>query len=319
MKWTGMAKYTDSNSKVFICQGADNFSHPMRLKESYNYIVNKDLDYICYPYVIFYCVPTNEIFKRGFYKEVKTKRPFKGYQYSFKTWYIKSLPKVYKVSSIDKWIFESIQKLARRNKGRFKFSYVRSDYWEYGFNTHGFHNLTTTRYKVFLKENEKPLSNKYYFDKWPGNIIKQLQNLKDESVLYGNRPNYKQSKNKGKKINRKVNNMIHKTVKIEENCVIRQKVEIKKNTVIKCGTILGTGTKVGEECFIGPGVITLHQNPDGVSTPSNIGNKCYIGGGAVLLPKVILEEGVVIGAGSVVLPGTYEKGTYVGNPARKVK
>lgn len=182
-KWINMAKYADKNSKVFICQGADNFSHPLRLYESYYYIVKKDYDYICYPYVVFYSVPTNEIYKRGFYDKVKSKQPFKGYQYSFKTEYAKLLPNVKQKSSIDKWLFERIREISRRKKRRYNFTFVDSKFWEYGFNTHGFHNLTMTRYKVFQKENEKPLNNEEYFKKWPPIVIYTLQQLKDKSRI----------------------------------------------------------------------------------------------------------------------------------------
>lgn len=181
LKWINIAKYVDKNSKVFMCQAADNFSHPFRLFESYDYIVNKDYDYICYPYVVFYCIPTNEIYKRGFYDGVKKGRPFKGYQYSFKTEDAKSLPRVLKKSSIDKWLFETIPKISRRKRKKFKYTYIDSDYWEYGFNTHGFHNLTLTRYKVF--KNENPSDNKEYFTKWPKKVIYTLQQLKDDSKL----------------------------------------------------------------------------------------------------------------------------------------
>lgn len=113
--------------------------------------------------------------------------------------------------------------------------------------------------------------------------------------------------------------MIHESVKIEELTIVRPGSKIGKNSVIKCGAIIATNVEIGDNCFIGPGVITLHQNPGQESTPCKIGDNCFIGGGAIILPNAILEDNVIIGAGSVVLPGNYEKGTYVGNPARKIK
>lgn len=113
--------------------------------------------------------------------------------------------------------------------------------------------------------------------------------------------------------------MVNEKVKIEDLTIIRPGSKIGKNSTIKCGAIIATNVEVGENTFVGPGVITLHQNPGQESTPCKIGNNCFIGGGAVLLPNAILKDNVIIGAGAVVLPGIYEEGTYVGNPARKIK
>jgi UDP-N-acetylbacillosamine N-acetyltransferase len=41
--------------------------------------------------------------------------------------------------------------------------------------------------------------------------------------------------------------------------------------------------------------------------------------GSVLIDKISVCDDVIIGAGSVVIKNITESGTYVGNPARKVK
>lgn len=106
---------------------------------------------------------------------------------------------------------------------------------------------------------------------------------------------------------------------IEENVTVRPGVSIGAGTTVKVGAILGTGTQIGEDCFIGPGAMTLHMTPEKNSVPPIIRDRVFIGGGAIVCPGTVLNNDVIIGAGSVVLAGIYSKGTYVGNPARKVK
>lgn len=113
--------------------------------------------------------------------------------------------------------------------------------------------------------------------------------------------------------------MVYESITIEEQVIIRQKVEIGEKTVIKCGAIIGTGVKIGRRCYIGPGAMLLHMDTDGKSTPACVGNDVFIGAGAIILPDVTIEDGVIIGAGAVVIRGRYDKGTYVGNPVRKLK
>jgi acetyltransferase-like isoleucine patch superfamily enzyme len=51
---------------------------------------------------------------------------------------------------------------------------------------------------------------------------------------------------------------------------------------------------------------------------TQIGDRVSIGTNATLMPVTICDD-VVIGAGAVVTKDITESGTYVGNPARKIK
>ena len=51
---------------------------------------------------------------------------------------------------------------------------------------------------------------------------------------------------------------------------------------------------------------------------TTIGNNVSIGSNATILP-VSICDGVVIGAGSVVVKNISEKGVYAGNPAKKLR
>jgi galactoside O-acetyltransferase len=50
-----------------------------------------------------------------------------------------------------------------------------------------------------------------------------------------------------------------------------------------------------------------------------IGKHVIIGSGSVVLPGLVLEEGVAVGALSLVTKNCKSFGVYVGNPARKIK
>ncbi len=109
-------------------------------------------------------------------------------------------------------------------------------------------------------------------------------------------------------------------------------VEIQKNSVIGARTKIQSHTficefvTIGEDCFIGHGVMFANDlfkdgKPD--PNPDNwgrtvISNNVTIGSNATILP-VNVCEGAVIGAGSVVTKDITEKGIYAGNPARKLR
>jgi len=117
-----------------------------------------------------------------------------------------------------------------------------------------------------------------------------------------------------------------------ESCFVGPFVEIQKGVVIGSFTKIQSHSfvcelvSIGEQCFIGHGVMFVNDLfNDGA--PANgdkskwkatrIGNKVSIGSNATILPVTICDQ-VVIGAGAVVTKDIIEPGTYVGNPARKL-
>jgi acetyltransferase-like isoleucine patch superfamily enzyme len=117
-----------------------------------------------------------------------------------------------------------------------------------------------------------------------------------------------------------------------ESCFVGPFVEIQKGVVIGSFTKIQSHSfvcelvSIGEQCFIGHGVMFVNDLfSDG--GPANgdkskwkatrIGNKVSIGSNATILPVTICDQ-VVIGAGAVVTKDIMEPGTYVGNPARKL-
>lgn len=176
-KWRLIGQLASSTSKVFMCQAADNYSQPCRLKEAYNAIVNQDHDYICYPYAIFYSIPTNEVYLRGFSKEYKSQQQAKGMHYSFKTQYARELPLSDKRKVIDKWIYETVKAIAIRTTKKYKYTFIESKHWKKGFNSHGFHTLSLGRYKKW-KKTAVARDLESYVKNWPKSVMERLYKLK---------------------------------------------------------------------------------------------------------------------------------------------
>lgn len=120
---------------------------------------------------------------------------------------------------------------------------------------------------------------------------------------------------------------------IGSNCFIGPFVEIQKdvtigaNTKIQSHTFICELVKIGDNCFVGHGVMFVNDlfqiggpamgNKD-LWMKTLIGNKVSIGSNATILPVTICDN-VVIGAGSVVTKNIVEPGVYAGNPAKKLR
>lgn len=111
---------------------------------------------------------------------------------------------------------------------------------------------------------------------------------------------------------------------IGENCVIHAPVWIADGVVIgnnckiQAFAYLPKGVFIGDDVFIGPHVcFTNDKHP-----PSNdwgetiIGDEVKIGANSTILP-VMIGQGTVIGAGSVVTKDILEGEVWFGNPAKK--
>jgi acetyltransferase-like isoleucine patch superfamily enzyme len=119
--------------------------------------------------------------------------------------------------------------------------------------------------------------------------------------------------------------------KLEDNVFIGPFVEIQKNVVIGKGTKIQSHSfvcelvTIGENCFVGHGVMFINdlfkeggpaRGDKSKWLKTNIGSNVSIGSNATILPVHICDN-VVIGAGSVVTKNISEPGTYLGNPAKK--
>ena len=116
------------------------------------------------------------------------------------------------------------------------------------------------------------------------------------------------------------------------NVFIGPFVEIQKNVVIGNNTRIQSHSficelvTIGENCFIGHGVMFVNDlfkegKPAGDRSKwreTIIEDNVSIGSNATILPVKICSN-VVIGAGSVVTKDIFSPGIYAGNPAKKLR
>ena len=116
--------------------------------------------------------------------------------------------------------------------------------------------------------------------------------------------------------------LLHAGATIGDRCTIGSHCnicccEIGHNVSIQTGCHITRGVTIGDNVFIGPGVVTLNDNLNGdeLRFPT-IMQGARIGGGSVILPGVTIGKGALVGAGSVVTRDVANGGVVVGNPAR---
>lgn len=108
-------------------------------------------------------------------------------------------------------------------------------------------------------------------------------------------------------------------------CEVQRGARIGSRTRVQSHTFVCELVTIGEDCFIGHGVMFVNDRLQGGPARGDrtkwehtvIGNRVSIGSNVTLLPVTICDD-VVIGAGSVVTRDIREPGTYAGNPARRV-
>ena len=108
---------------------------------------------------------------------------------------------------------------------------------------------------------------------------------------------------------------------------IQKGVKIGKSCKIQSHSFVCELVEIGDNCFIGHGVMFINDTfknggpahgDRSLWKSTKIGNGVSIGSNATILPVEICDD-VVIGAGAVVTKNISEPGTYLGNPARKLR
>lgn len=109
---------------------------------------------------------------------------------------------------------------------------------------------------------------------------------------------------------------IQSNVCIEPGVVVMPNVCINTGARIEMGSILNTSSIIEHDCIIGKYV---HLSPN-VSLAGNvtIGDRCWLGISVTVINNLKISSEIIIGAGAVVIRDIQEKGTYVGNPLKKV-
>jgi acetyltransferase-like isoleucine patch superfamily enzyme len=108
---------------------------------------------------------------------------------------------------------------------------------------------------------------------------------------------------------------------------IQKDVVIGSNTKIQSHTFICELVTIGNNCFVGHGVMFINDLFSGGGPAmgdkskwksTQIGNNVSIGSNATILPIEICDN-VVIGAGAVVTKNILTPGVYAGNPAKLIK
>lgn len=93
--------------------------------------------------------------------------------------------------------------------------------------------------------------------------------------------------------------------------------EIGDNVSIQTACHITRGTRIEDDVFIGPGVVTLNDTlSDEELRAPVIMRGARIGGGSLILPGIIIGENAFVGAGSLVTRDIASGGSSFGNPAR---
>lgn len=116
---------------------------------------------------------------------------------------------------------------------------------------------------------------------------------------------------------------------IHPNATISRRVKIGKGTVIMAGTVINSDAVIGDGCIINTGSSVDHDCRIGdyvhisvgahVAGTVEIGCRTWIGAGATIINNIDICNDCMIGIGAVVIRNCSEIGTYVGNPARRIK
>jgi sugar O-acyltransferase (sialic acid O-acetyltransferase NeuD family) len=104
---------------------------------------------------------------------------------------------------------------------------------------------------------------------------------------------------------------------------------IGKGTIVMHNALVNSGAQIGKNCIINTGALVEHDcfigDHSHISTHAvvngdcQIGSRVFVGSNAVINNGIEIADDIIIGAGTVVNRALKEKGTYAGNPARKIR
>lgn len=114
---------------------------------------------------------------------------------------------------------------------------------------------------------------------------------------------------------------------ISEDAIVSKKAKIDAGTFIQSRSFISDNVKIGKCCKINGGSHFCHDSSLGdfsdtapcafIGGNTKIGSEVYIGANSSIRQNLVVGNNILIGMGSVVVKNLNEKGTYVGNPAKK--
>lgn len=169
----------------------------------------------------------------------------------------------------------------------------------------------------------------YCVDKVLGcDIIGKIANYKeyiseaDFIVAVGNSPKRQLIQNELQLSGARIISLIHPAaviafgVKLGVGCVVAAAAVIGPDTQIGDGVIINTACSVDHDCTVGDfSHISIGAHLAG---SVSIGCQTMVGAGAVVKNGISICDDCLVGAGAVVVKDIFEKGTYVGVPAKKM-
>lgn len=113
---------------------------------------------------------------------------------------------------------------------------------------------------------------------------------------------------------------------------VQKKAKVGKNCKISSHTFICEGVTIGDGCFVGHSVVFINDNcPQAVTSsgklegdkewrkrfvPTKVGKKAAIGSNCTILGNIMIGNGAIVGAGSVVTKNIPANQVWAGNPAR---
>lgn len=116
---------------------------------------------------------------------------------------------------------------------------------------------------------------------------------------------------------------------IDPTATIGENIQILEGTMICAGSILTVDVQIGKHCIVNTNAVLSHGVVIGdyvtvapnasVSGNVSLGTMVEVGANATIREKIIIEDGAMIGMGTVVTKNVFCNQVMVGNPARLLK
>lgn len=113
------------------------------------------------------------------------------------------------------------------------------------------------------------------------------------------------------------------------HAIVNEAVSLGAGTAVLDGVVVNSGTKIGRGCILNTRSTVEHDCLVGenvhiapgvtLSGGVTIGDNCMVGIGANVIQSISICGGCLIGAGAVIVRDVTEPGTYVGNPAKRIR
>lgn len=118
-------------------------------------------------------------------------------------------------------------------------------------------------------------------------------------------------------------NLVHPRAYIEKGVELGEANQFLANSYVNVNVRIGSHNLFNSGCIVEHEVVVGDYNHISVGAiicgRCVIASQCFVGAGAVVINNIEIEDGVILGANSVVVDHVKSAGTYVGNPARKIK